>query len=214
MFYISQFLVEFLQKQLKNLKDSLKKCLDSCIFFANHKWRVLWTALFKVKTTTVPLRVVAQSPRRTVNWQQQITFHWSTRLVPVFTIWCQKEKSVRASTFRPKPFKGRLTMQTKMFNTINNFKNGLEIRKVREALQIFEGKAQFDVAGVLALVFGFKTVVHVDFILHSSCAKSIFPIQEYTFDGYSYDSQIFVSWKFVNRGSPSRDCRYIRRICA
>lgn len=84
-------------------------------------------------------------------------------------------------------------MQTKMFNTINNFKNGLEIRKVREALEIFEGKAQFDVAGVLALVFGFKTVVHVDFILHSSCAKSIFPIQEYTFDGYSYDSQIFVS---------------------
>ena len=52
-----------------------------------------------------------------------------------------------------------------MFSTINNFKNGLEIRKVREALKIFKGKAQFDVAGVLALVFGFRTVMWILFCI-------------------------------------------------
>ena len=41
----------------------------------------------------------------------------------------------------------------------------LEIRKVCEALKICKGKAQFDVAGVLALVFGFKTVMWILFCI-------------------------------------------------
>ena len=53
----------------------------------------------------------------------------------------------------------------KMFSTINNFKNGLEMRKVRKALKIFKGKVQFDVAGMLALVFGFKTVMWILFCI-------------------------------------------------
>ena len=76
-----------------------------------------------------------------------------------------------------------------MFNTINNYKSGLEIRKVCEALKVFKGKVQFDVASMLAHIFGFKTVMWILFCIHhmpkvfsrykNTCLTAILTIVKY-----------------------------------
>ena len=35
----------------------------------------------------------------------------------------------------------------------------MDLKKLCEALKIFKGKGQFDVAGMLALMFGFNTIM-------------------------------------------------------
>jgi hypothetical protein len=41
----------------------------------------------------------------------------------------------------------------------------MELKKLREALKVFKGKAQFDVAGMLALMFGFNTIMWILFCI-------------------------------------------------
>ena len=72
---------------------------------------------------------------------------------------------------------------------INNFKTGLEIRKISEALTMFKGKAHFDVASVLALMFGFSTIMWILFCIRhvpkvfcrykNTCLRAIFTIVNY-----------------------------------
>ena len=44
-------------------------------------------------------------------------------------------------------------------DTVVNFKNSIKLKQLREALAVFKGKAQFDVVGMLALMFGFNTIM-------------------------------------------------------
>lgn len=48
-------------------------------------------------------------------------------------------------------------------DTVVNFKNSIKLKQLREALAVFKGKGQFDVVGLLALMFGFNTIMWILF---------------------------------------------------
>ena len=75
-------------------------------------------------------------------------------------------KRKRASTdFSAETIHKEINDANEVLHRINNFKTGLEIRKIREALTMFKGKVHFDVASVLALMFGFSTIMWILFCI-------------------------------------------------
>ena len=58
----------------------------------------------------------------------------------------------------------REVMEAKQqLDTVVNFKHSIKLKQLREALAVFKGKAQFDVVGMLALMFGFNTIMWILF---------------------------------------------------